>query len=95
MSEHELNPVEPMQAEGVAEFAAGTEKVVAAKALGDLSRDFESAGVSNLTRAVDAKIAAERMAALSQVVNAAGAQDVAEGAELPADIVVPTPAPAK
>ena len=56
--------------------------MIAAKKMGDISRDLESAGVSNLTRAADAEIAAERLAALSDVVGAAGELDMAEGAEL-------------
>ncbi len=31
------------------EIAEGTDKVVAAKAIGDLSRDLEASGVSDLT----------------------------------------------
>ena len=57
---------------GVQEIAEGTEKVVAAKALGDISRDLEAAGVSDLTRAGDLEVVAERLAALSEVVESAG-----------------------
>ena len=67
---------------GVQEIAEGTEKVVAAKALGDISRDLEAAGVSDLTRAGDLEVVADRLAAMSEVVGAAGALDLAEGAEL-------------
>ena len=74
-TEQEMEP-------GVDDIIEGTEKVVAAKALGDISRDMAAAGASDLTRAVDAEIAADRLAALSEVVEAAGVLDMAEGAAM-------------
>ena len=81
MSE-EQKSVDESKLEAVSEIAEGAEKVVAAKAMGDISRDLEAAGVSDLTRAMDAEIVADRLAALSDVVEAAGELDMAEGAEL-------------
>jgi hypothetical protein len=54
-----------------------TAQAVAAAAAGDLA-----AGASDLTRARDVTVVAERMSDLSGVVAAAGVTDVAQGAEL-------------
>ena len=53
MSNEQENKMKEATAKGAQEIAEGAEKVVAAQALGDISRDLEAAGVSDLTRAAD------------------------------------------
>ena len=79
-------PAEPVATKRPAENAAvarqGSNKPQEAA---DLGTDREAAlaqGASDLTRAVDAGVVADRMAFLSSVVTAAGVVDVAEGIEL-------------
>src|SRR3954451_1504555 len=48
-------------------------------------RRLAAAGTSDLTRAADAELVAERIARLSEVVASAGAQDLAQGVELLAE----------
>ena len=75
MSDEQKN-IREKELAAASEITEGTDKVIAAKMMGDISRDLESAGVSNLTRAADAEIAAERLAALSDIVGAAGDLDI-------------------
>jgi hypothetical protein len=63
-------------------LSEGARKVQTAKELADLGMMETAAGASDLTRAEDAVVVAERVKTLSDVVGVAGIVDVAEGAEM-------------
>ena len=67
---------------GTQEMVAGLQTLEAARGLARESAGVLASGASNLTRAVDAQIVAERVANLGSVVAAAGTVDLAQGAEL-------------
>ena len=68
--------------DGALQVADGAQQLEAAQEVADLGAVELAAGASNLTRAVDAGIVAERMARLSETVAVAGVVDVAEGADM-------------
>ena len=68
--------------EGAAGMVAGAQDLKVAKTAGAVGVAEVAAGASDLTRATDAALAAERMQQLSDIVGAAGVVDVAEGVDL-------------
>jgi len=68
--------------EGAAEAEQGAEKLkVARKAVRAGAAEL-AAGASDLTRAVDVQVVADRMATLSEAVATAGVADIAQGAQM-------------
>jgi hypothetical protein len=61
-------------AEGLGDMAQAEDKLKTAEDVAAVGKAAEAAGVSDLTRAMDAEIVAGRMAQLSQTVSAAGAR---------------------
>ena len=68
--------------EGAAGMVAGAQDLKVAKAAGAVGVAEVAAGASDLTRATDAALAAERMQQLSDIVGEAGVVDVAEGVDM-------------
>ena len=68
--------------EGAAGVVAGAQDLKVAKAAGAVGVAEVAAGASDLTRATDAALAAERMQQLSDIVGEAGVVDVAEGVDM-------------
>src|SRR6476646_7313448 len=68
--------------EGSEHFLEGEETLDAALEMGRAGRAAMAAGASDLTRAQDAQIVADRVAVLSDVVATAGVVDMAEGVDL-------------
>jgi hypothetical protein len=71
--------------EGAVEMEEGKETLETGRVAVRLAAAEMAAGASDLTRAEDALLAASRMADLSDVVEAAGAVDMAQGVELLAE----------
>ena len=85
VNERELQPASAAEltAEaGAEEMVAGMETLDVARGLARDAAAGLAAGASDLTRAEDALLVAERVADLSSVVAAAGVVDMAQGAEL-------------
>ena len=68
--------------EGAAGMVAGAQDLKVAKTAGVVGVAEVAAGASDLTRATDAALAAERMQQLSDIVGEAGVVDVAEGVDM-------------
>ena len=68
--------------EGAAGMVAGAQDLKVAKTAGAVGVAEVAAGASDLTRATDAALAAERMQQLSDIVGAAGVVDVAQGVDM-------------
>lgn len=68
--------------EGAATMAQGFDALGAAAVANGLSAEGLALGASDLTRAADAAVVAERLGALSDVVGNAGVVDITEGVEL-------------
>jgi hypothetical protein len=68
--------------EGATTVAEGLDELDAAAIVDGVSAEELALGVSDLTRAVDAAVVADRLSTLSDVMGSAGVVDIAEGAEL-------------
>ena len=68
--------------EGAAGMVAGAQDLKVAKTAGVVGVAEVAAGASDLTRATDAALAAERMQQLSDIVGEAGVVDVAQGVDM-------------
>ena len=73
---------EQLAEQGVVDMAIGADDLEYAHELADTATAEAMMAASDLTRAVDAEIVADRLSRLSAVVAAAGVNDIGQGAEL-------------
>src|SRR5512141_2617127 len=73
---------EVAEMEGAEEMVEGAENLEVAKVAGMIAVQQTAAASSDLTRAADAAIVAERVKDLSAIVGAAGVVDVEEGVDM-------------
>jgi hypothetical protein len=71
-----------VEVEGAIEMAEGAENLEAAKVVASIAVQQTAAASSDLTRAADAALVAERVGELSEIVGEAGVVDVEEGVEM-------------
>src|SRR5512143_1993852 len=70
------------EVEGASEMVEGAENLEAAKVIGMVAVQQTAAASSDLTRAADAALVADRVKDLSEIVGAAGVVDVEEGVDM-------------